>query len=89
MRALILKGKYKNTICEVSQWCNDWFMLNSETVDIARKPFSPSSLGFTVEDYQEIKKHKNNGTLFSEFEAITKTYKEMPMPFMITFKRRK
>lgn len=78
MKALILRGKFAGKEVEVSQWCNDWFMLDpsknedltkEERAEIHRKPFSPTSLAFDVLGFGEIKKHKNNGTLFNEFEV--------------------
>lgn len=68
MKALILRGKYNGRVAEVSQWCNDWFTLDSEDDDITRKVWSPTSLAFTKEDFYQIVNHKNNGMLFSWFE---------------------
>lgn len=78
MRAVITRGKYKGYVCEVSQWCNDWFTLDprdnkklsdEQRMDIMRKPFSLSSLAFTYADIREIKEHKNNGMLFAWFQV--------------------
>ena len=69
MKAIITKGKYKGECYEVSQWCNDWFTLNSNNIKIATKPFSPSSLLFNLSAIHEIKQHKNNGMLFGWYEV--------------------
>jgi len=77
MKALILKGKYTGKEIEISQWCNDWFTLDPEKNedltdaqkrDIIRSPFSPVSLAFDHGTFEVIRKHKNNGQLFVEFE---------------------
>lgn len=40
-----------------------------QRMEILRKPFSPTSLLFTREGYNEIRRHKNNGSLFDWFHA--------------------
>lgn len=60
----------KNTrsVAKVSQWCNDWFMLESdENPFIARRPWSPADLIFTKESMEKILEHKNNGDLLEWF----------------------
>jgi len=59
MRALVLRGKRKGKVVEISQWCNDWFTV-MDSADI----YSPTSLAFSKEDMKTIKEHKNNGMLF-------------------------
>lgn len=77
MKALILKGKHKGKIVEVSQWCNDWFTLSptvydgctvQEANDICRKPMSPSSIALTFKGIAEVIEHDNNGFLFKLFK---------------------
>lgn len=85
MNAYITKGKFAGKICEVSQWCNNWFTLNSENPEIACKPFSPSSLAFTPTDIEKIIRHKNNGTLFMEYEI--KETKPVMREFIFTFRK--
>lgn len=96
MKALILKGKYAGKEVEVSQWCNDWFTLDprknedltdDQQLEILRKPFSPSSLAFSISDFFTIKKHKNNGTLFGEF--VVREFGGRFGTYEIGFKRRK
>ena len=74
---MIKRGKYEGLVLEVSQWCNDWFMLDpredtnlkdKDILSIMVKPFSPSSLLFTEEGMQEILRHKNNGMLLNLFK---------------------
>lgn len=100
MRAVILKGKYKGFICEVSQWCNNWITLDprdskrlseQQQIDIMRKPFSPTSLAFTYAGIQEI---KNNpcGIMFKLFEiCMTKKHfiGKSGAIYNWTFKKRK
>lgn len=78
MKVVITRGKYKGYVCEVSQWCNDWFtldprdnkkLLEKQQMDIMRKPFSPSSLAFTYADIREIMAHKNNGMLLAWYQV--------------------
>jgi hypothetical protein len=71
MKALIRNGKHKNEVVEISQWCNDWFSINTGTKRDCR-PLSPTMLAFTFKDLKEILTHKNNGTLLLEFKAEMK-----------------
>lgn len=96
MKALILRGKYKGTVCEVSQWCNDWFTLDPrnnrelkgfQRIEIMRKPFSPAALAFTWEDFNTIKTHKDNGILFGIFEE--RKYDGKFGAYEVGFKKRK
>ncbi len=64
MRAMILRGKKRGQTVEISQWCNDWFSVDDDV-----QIYSPGALAFTAEGMDEIRKHKNNGTLFGEFEV--------------------
>lgn len=89
MRALVLRGKHKGKTYVVSQWCNDWFMLDAEDMEIARSPFSPSSLAFTMNDMLEIAAHKNNGTLFEEYEPRFVEATQSNKNYTTSFKRRK
>lgn len=92
MKALILRGKHKGRLEEVSQWCNDWFTLNSDNRDICVQPFLPSSLAFTITGLFEIQDHKNNGMLFAWFEPMTMAKPhgvEGAENYRWTFKRRK
>ncbi len=86
MKALIIKGKYKNVFEEVNQWCNDWFMLNT-----IHKPLSPTALLFTLQGMSEILDHKNNGLLLSWFEPVEKEeYEEIGNEiYRYTFRKRK
>lgn len=75
MKALIIRGKFTGLELEVSQWCNDWFMLDpnedmpeADQMKIAHTPFSPTQLAFTVMDWIKLRDHKNNGMLFEWFE---------------------
>lgn len=101
MRAVITKGKYKGLVCEVSQWCNDWFTLDPRDnpeisglnkIAIMHKPFSPSSLGFTYQGIQEIQEHKNNGMLFAWYtiDVMKKPWSgKTGVQYSWTFKKRK
>ncbi len=86
MKALILRGKNRGDICEVHQFCNDWFMLEHANPEVANKPFWPSSLAFTVEGMDELKTRTDTGMLFHWFEP--KTTKRDYGRFIYTFKRR-
>jgi len=68
--ANILRGKRKGQTVEVHQWCNDWVMADGEI-------FAVTQLQFTEEEFQRIKDHNNNGTLFREFEPdlVKRTFK--------------
>lgn len=89
LRAIILRGKYKGLICEVSQWCNDWFKLESEDSDISRKAFKPSSLGFDENTMDRIKTHENNGTLHRQFRIATSPSWAIQQGFTWSFKKNK
>jgi hypothetical protein len=91
MKVIIRRGKYKGQEHEVSQWCNDWFTLDSNRVEIATKPFSPSSLAFQFSGIQEIREHKNNGMLFSWYEPtmIIGLYAKDGGIYSWSFKKRK
>ena len=86
MKAIILKGKNKGKVVKISQWCNDWFTVDTGTMmDV--KPFSPASLAFTVDGMSEILSHGNNGMMLTWFETT-------PSPawtgkYIFTFKKRK
>ena len=68
MKAVIRKGKLRGREVEISQWCNDWFTLDTGDPMIDRKPMSPSALAFTPDGILEIFAHKNNGMLLHWFE---------------------
>ncbi|HEB13550.1 MAG TPA: hypothetical protein ENI13_01065 [candidate division CPR3 bacterium] len=70
MKAIIRRGKHKGREVEISQWCNDWFTVNTGDPMIDRKPFSPTSLAFNVQGLDKIREHKNNGMLFNWFEIV-------------------
>lgn len=70
LNALILRGKHKGRVVPISQWCNDWFTLDSQEVDIARKAWSPASLSFSYETMNVIKDHKNNGMLLGWYKIV-------------------
>lgn len=94
MKALITRGKNKGREVEISQWCNDWFSINTGDPMIDRLPFSPSSLAFTREDMETIRTHKNNGILFNLFGIRERSFKivgdENPdyEKYVLTFVRR-
>jgi len=81
--ALVTSGKHKSKECEVQQWCNDWF---SVEVDGESLILDPRHIAFTPMMMDYIIGHKNNGTLFQEFETSIYT-KEGQGPYIITFKR--
>ena len=68
IKAIIRKGKFKGKEVEISQWCNDWFMVRTGNIEIDRKPFSPSALAFEPQGMEKILKHKNNGMFLAWFE---------------------
>lgn len=68
MKALVLTGRLKGKEIKIGQWCNDWFLADTGNAEIDRKPFSPKTLAFKIDDIHTIQKHKNNGTLFEEYE---------------------
>lgn len=80
IKAFALKGKDGGKIVEVSQWCNDWFMLGNGRI------VSPTALAFTPLTMSFISKHLGNGTLFREYQ-ITDAPKRAK-EYSITFKRR-
>lgn len=84
MKALVLRGKQKGKEFEVSQWCNNWFTLNSDLIEVATKPFNPSSLAFTAEGIETVKNHHNNGVLFEEYEVVPSKAKK---PYGFTFRK--
>lgn len=88
LQAIILRGKHKGEVFEVSQWCNDWFMLESDIPEVARKVFSPTVLGFNEETFQYIKNHENNGMLFEWFAAVSIHTLKGVGDFVYTFKRK-
>lgn len=65
MKAMILNGKERGKVVEVLQWCNDWFK-----TDDKKEIYVPTALAFNAQDFETIVKHKNNGSLFVEFERI-------------------
>ncbi len=69
MKAVITRGKNKGLEVKISQWCNDWFTVNTGTI-LDCRPLSPSSLAFTEEGAEEISNNDNNGTLFEEFKIV-------------------
>lgn len=69
MNALILRGKYRGQTAQVSQWCNDWFMLEHKDNHIRQEIFRPAQLAFTEEGMDEIEAHNNNGMLFEWYEV--------------------
>lgn len=91
MKALILRGKHAGKVVSISQWCNDWFSIDSNDVELATKPFSPASLAFRKQDMELIKAHKNNGTLFEEFEVVPlkKPYAAPLAKYALTFRKPK
>lgn len=69
MKAYVRKGKWEGKIVPIGQWCNDWFTTGTGNRDIDARPFKPGQLVFSVHSMNEIRKHKNNGTLFEEYRA--------------------
>lgn len=70
MKALILRGKHKGKVVKISQYCNNWFSIDSDDVALATKPMSPLSLLFTFEGQREIRRHPNTGVMFQLFEIF-------------------
>lgn len=68
MIAIIRRGKDAGEIVTVLQWCNDWFSVNHDRADIAKKVFLPSGLLFNEEGIEDIQAHKKNGKLFEWFK---------------------
>ena len=69
MKAIITRGKNKGVEVEISQWCNDWFTVNTGT-NLDCRPLSLSSLAFTLKGAEEITNNDDNGTLFEEFKIV-------------------
>lgn len=90
MKAIITRGKHKGEAYEVSQWCNDWFTLDSGNWEIDRQPFNPSSLQFNYVGAKSISDHKNNGILFALYELVPKKalFDSMGLAYVWGFKRR-
>ena len=89
MKAKVRRGNLKGTVVEISQWCNDWFTLNTGVPSVDRKPVSPSSLAFTHDGIVEIQK-SNSGILFQRFELANAGKKMVDVfPYVFTFKKRK
>jgi len=91
MNVLVLRGRNKGKVFSVSQWCNDWFTLDSGDWEVDRKPMSPTSLAFTRDGMDEVCSHKNNGMmgawyLVVEYPKWTKVGGEL---FTHTFRKRK
>lgn len=72
MKALVTKGKYKNVLEEVHQYCNDWFILKT-----INKTFSPSSLLFTADGMTEIMAHEKKGLMLLWYEPCLKPPQEV------------
>lgn len=92
MKAIIKRGKYKGKVVDISQWCNDWFTIDTDIIELAVKPFSPTSLLFTHEGFNQIRDHKNNGFLFSWYEPYP-DHRNMKVVdgqiYALSFKKRK
>ena len=78
-------------VVEISQYCNDWFMVNAGDAEIDRKPLSPSSLAFSFQDIKKIIEDKGSGTMARDFVvAICKTQQHKNgQLFSWTFKKRR
>lgn len=76
---MICRGRRSGELVEISQWCNDWFSTTEPRV------YNPTQLAFTSMDMRTIATHKNNGTLFSEYE--TKTSNPKCGIYVYTFKK--
>ena len=74
MKALVIRGKYKDEKVEIHQWSNDWFTLNTGDHEMDSKVFYPTSLAFRAADMDTIRDSKNNGFLFEVFEQSFKIY---------------
>ncbi len=83
MKALILRGKHKGEEVKISQWCNDWFTIDTGTM-MDLKPFSPASLAFKMDDLEVIQKH-NPGMMFAWYRIIIKDFGK---GYMFTFKKK-
>ena len=81
MNALILRGKNKGMVVEISQWCNDWFSLSDGSI------VSPTSIAFNIDTAHTIMEHNNNGIMFRMFEITKTDPMKVPMPYIFTFKR--
>ena len=83
MKALILRGKRRGDIVEVSQFCNDWFALEDDN-----KPYLPTSLAFRHVDMQKIMTSENPGMLFEWF-VVRHCINTIHPEYDYTFKRKK
>lgn len=63
MMARIRRGTRKGELVEIMQWCNDWFLTDQGIQ-------SPSSLWFTQEDMEKIRKHDKNGILLTLYRPV-------------------
>lgn len=81
MKAIIIKGKNKGKLVEISQWANDWFSLEDGRI------LSPTMLGFTAKDFRIIREGKNNGIIFALY-AVVSTKPEFGV-YAFTFKKLK
>lgn len=91
MLALITRGKNKGMVVKISQYCNDWFTTDTGDFEIDRKPLSPSSLAFNLEDITQISSDKGNGIMMRIFEIAPYNddrYTNGPV-YTWTFKKRK
>lgn len=85
MKTLIIKGKHAGETAEVSQWCNDWFTLDSQKY--GGEVFSPTQLAFTKRGMDIITNHNNNGTLFMEYDAVRN--RDLNRAYQYTFEKKK
>lgn len=92
MKALVIRGRLKGKEVKISQWCNDWFTLDTGEWQIDRIPMSPSSLAFTVGDSLTLQKSKKqSGILFQLFSIQPVTFGVPPHlkdVYVFTFVRR-
>ena len=61
--AVILRGKNKDRVVRITQWCNNW-------VSIDLKPYivSITNLKLDKSEIDAIMRHKNNGYMLQRFE---------------------
>ena len=67
LKAMVVRGHLRTKVVKVSQFCNDWFMLDTGNPKLDCKPVSPSSLAFTPLGMSIIIKN-NPGIMFKLYK---------------------
>ena len=76
---------------KVSQFCNDWFTVESDNIRIARRPFSVRDVLITKEDLDWLRKRDDTGIMFEVFEPYDAEHKAVTIDgkeYRFSFRRK-